>query len=529
MISESRAFALLVELYRRGGRITPQGERLIVSGATQALSSDIRIELAHAKPALVMLLGGHGESNDTRDGVPLSGAQQEIWAVEQALPGTTRFNLTSNVLLRGRFSTGAAADALAALIERHAALRTRFAQAPLACPRQFVRAATGVAADIERGLQRLPENAGALLRQIALEQNARPFDLAGGPLFGLHMLTFGDGHVVLTLRRHHIASDGVSFALLVDDFCRFYRAFADGDTPSVSPPLGYPAFVAYEAAALERQGPDTLRTWWRDALGGSAAYAEPSIAMDGAATGSLRFVIDATTTGALRDLARRCGESLYSTMFALFRVLLEAHEAPGAECVGVDASMRDAAEFDRTVGLFINRLPIVHPFDPNAAFVSMIEKAGRKVRAALAHKWLAHHEFGSLRRTRGQPLFSYLFGFHNNAHATFALPDCRLLERFAHREHEQDVPFVCYLTDVGAALSVSVAYRATPQLQTLAVDFAAAYRQLARFAIVTPDIRCGDLVASLRARRRSIDADRRRAFAEFKRRRPAADGGHANA
>ncbi|KVL13213.1 condensation domain-containing protein [Burkholderia ubonensis] len=529
MDSESRPFALLVELYRRRGRIVPQRERLNVSGPVEALSRGMLDELARHKPALASLLGTCASAAGATDGVPLSRAQQEIWAVERASPCTTRFNLTSSVLLHGRFNAGAASDALSALIERHTALRTRFVEAPCSSPRQFVCAAVRVAPEIERGPGRLPNDHGALLRRVAVEQMRRPFDLAGDPLLDLHVLETGDGHALLTLRRHHIASDGVSFAVVVDEFCRLYRAFAGvAGMPEDDAPPGYPAFVAYETATVERQGRDALRAWWRDELVRGAALAaaanRPSAAMlagadAGAPTFSLRFVVDAPTVAGLRTLSRRCGESLYSTMFALFRLLLDANDAPGAECVGVDASMRDAAEFERTVGLFVNRVPIVYAIDPDTTFESTVASLGGTIRAALAHKWLAHHEIASLANVGGGPLFGYLFGFHNNPHATFALPGCRVVTDFAHREHEHDLPFVCYLTDVGAAIAVTVAYRAMPHAEALAADFAASYLQLARLAVVSPDARCSTFVASVRARRRGADAAHRRAFADLKRRR----------
>lgn len=523
MRSDPGPFDLLVWLYRHDVRITSRSGRLNVSGAFDLLSPDMLHRLGRHKAALQALLDGAASDPLIPEGIPLSHAQQEIWAVQRAHPTTTRFNLASGVLLRGRLDVAAVAEALNVLVERHGILRSRYTETGLMEPRQSVRAPRPVVPSVERCVSSSDAGRSELLRHAVAEQTGRAFDLDGDPLLDLHLVSAGDDHTVLTLRRHHIASDGSSFAILVEDFCRLYAALVGGRP--VQPDEGarsYAAFVAYEAATVERLGRAALRAYWRDRferLPSPAAAVPPSAAAgEGRA---FQFVIDAPTVAALRSVSRRCGESLYVMLFALFRLLLNANDSTGADCIGIDATLRDEPEFRRTVGLFVNRLPIIHPLDPDEPFETAVGGLGRTIRGALTHKWLAHHEISVIARAHGvgnAPLFRHLFGFHNNPHAAFSLPGCSIVENFSHSEREHDVPFVCYLTDIGATILVNVAYRETPEDSAMADDFSSSYLDAIRLAIVTPTMTCGAMRDSIRKRRHGADAAHRHSFKALKRR-----------
>jgi hypothetical protein len=529
--SESPAFSLLVELYRQGGRILPQQDGLQVKGRGERLGSDLLEGLVRHKSDLRQLLGVRMDGATGSIAVPLSSAQEEIWAVERARPDTTRFGLTSCVLIKGRLDHAIVTEVLNALVERHVALRTGFIEEGYPSVRQVVHSVRHFEAVVERGPAHLVDDPSVLLRRVAANQARRTFDLAAGPLLDVELLMLGKEHVLLTLRRHHIASDGTSFAIIVDEFCRDYLALHTGKRlVQETGTLGYPAFAAYEQAAIARDGRGSLRKWWRDELSRAARFAaaadRPGQALEPVTLAehpmrSFDFVLQASLLVELRALSQRCGESLYSTMFALFRLLLEANNAPGAECIGVDASMRDEAEFERTVGLFVNRVPIVQGVEPQSSFESMVAQVGRTLRGALAHKWLAHHEIEAQGTAAGVSCFGYLFGFHNNAHATFSLPGCSVVANHVHNEQEHDVPFVCYLSEIHSSLRMSVAYRALPHTEALASDFQSSYLQLAGLAVVSSNTSCSQFIAAVQARQQQDNDGRRSAFARLKRHRPS--------
>ncbi|WP_146232221.1 condensation domain-containing protein [Pseudomonas mosselii] len=507
---------------------------LQVKGPKESLSSDLLRALGRHQSELRQLLGATCLGSDTSLAVPLSNAQEEIWAVERARPHSARFGLTSCVLLHGKLDTGIVGEVVNALMERHVALRTGFSEAH-GCALQHVRSYRPIAVSVERGIGHMPESPCTLMRHIAAEQARRAFDLSAGPLLDVNLCALGDEHTLVTLRRHHIVNDGTSFAIIVDEFCSGYQALHGGKAlPERAGGLGYPAFVAYERATIATLGRAALRDWWRmemcrakdiAAMSGRPSLERASLGSGPGTMRSFEFTMPAPLIAGLQALSRRCGETLYSTMFALFRLLLEAKQSPGAECIGLDASIRDAAEFEGTIGLFVNRLPIVHGVEPSSTFMTMVTQVGRTLRGALAHKWLAHHEIDAQATAVGLSGLSYLFGFHNNTHAAFSLPGCSVVANHVHIEQEQDLPFVCYMSDAGSVFRVSVAYRVLPHTEVLASEFDVLYLQLAQLAVDTPGACCSEFIRVLQARDQQLSTGHRAAFARMKQKRFARTSG----
>ncbi|WP_205522874.1 condensation domain-containing protein, partial [Myxococcus eversor] len=98
----------------------PLGE--LFSSPTVALLSE-RLELLHGsssrQPALVPV--------DRAQPLPLSFAQQRLWFLDQLQPGTSTYNIPWVLKLSGSLDQSALLQSLNALIQRHEALRTRFA------------------------------------------------------------------------------------------------------------------------------------------------------------------------------------------------------------------------------------------------------------------------------------------------------------------------------------------------------------------------------------------------------------------
>ncbi|HZS40486.1 MAG TPA: condensation domain-containing protein, partial [Polyangia bacterium] len=138
----------------------------------------------------------------------LSSPQRSQWLLDAAMGGLS--NPTQVALrLRGALDRRALDGALAAMVERHDALRTVF---PLAdgAPRPTLLPANAMAAS------ETPLPSGGAPAAIAAEAQRR-FDLARGPLFRAALHRLGDDDHLLVLTAHHIAVDGWSEALLTDE------------------------------------------------------------------------------------------------------------------------------------------------------------------------------------------------------------------------------------------------------------------------------------------------------------------------
>ena len=121
------------------------------------------------------------ERVDRSGPLPASFAQQRLWFLDRLQPGSPAYNIPTAVRLDGRLDLDALRRSLQEIVRRHEALRTTFADDG-GVPRQVIADSLELPLPVE-DLSDLPEDrrlARALER--VLEEAARPFDLARGPL-----------------------------------------------------------------------------------------------------------------------------------------------------------------------------------------------------------------------------------------------------------------------------------------------------------------------------------------------------------
>src|SRR5262249_43918239 len=153
--------------------------------------------------------------------------------------------------------------ALAELVARHSALRTRF---PVVGgqPVQLADAPLEPLAVEDLSGDDAPERAA----EASLAAFARqPFDLERGPLFRARLLRLAPERARLALNVHHIVFDGWSFELFVDELARLYGQHAGGAPAGLTPlALEYADHAAWQAAR-EAETEASLAFWKQELAG----------------------------------------------------------------------------------------------------------------------------------------------------------------------------------------------------------------------------------------------------------------------
>ncbi|HVR97613.1 MAG TPA: amino acid adenylation domain-containing protein, partial [Thermoanaerobaculia bacterium] len=148
-----------------------------------------------------------------RADLPLSFAQERLWFLDRLEPGSTAYNIATAFGLEGRLDVAALRQALAALVERHEALRTRFGT-DRGRPVQRIAPTLYVPLPLV-DLSALPEERRqAETSALAAAEAGRPFALERGPLLRAVLLRLGAESHLAALTLHHIVSDGWSMGVL---------------------------------------------------------------------------------------------------------------------------------------------------------------------------------------------------------------------------------------------------------------------------------------------------------------------------
>ncbi|MFI5647209.1 amino acid adenylation domain-containing protein [Kitasatospora sp. NPDC051705] len=446
-----------------------------------------------------------GPEAEDHEPAPLGPVQE--WFFEHHTRGAHHFNQSVLITLDGAVDEAALARAVAGLVGRHDALRSRFATGPDGRRVQLLPALEPGSTPSEARIERItldqaaPEERDAAMRALA-EAAQASLDPVEGPLLRTLLFDHGAGRPPrLLITVHHLAVDGVSWRILLDDLEAAYRQAVRGGAVDLGPAGTSYRGWARRLAALTRDGglDAELDHWARPVPAGSAELPTDregrntvgetravSAGLDAERTRQLlqdvpavyrTQVNDVLLTALGRALARFTGRS--RTL-----ITLEGH---GRE------EILDGVDVSRTVGWFTSIFPVLLESPADRPLGRLIRDTKELLRAVPARG----AGYGPLRHLRGdepraralaaapqpQVSFNYL-GQWSDAAAGSEL--FRAVEPDYGRDHHPDEERPHLLDVVGevrnGVLTFDVHYapqrhdRAT--VQRFADDFAAALAEL---------------------------------------------------
>ncbi|MEN2990855.1 amino acid adenylation domain-containing protein [Tistrella sp. BH-R2-4] len=353
---------------------------------------------------------------DDDDSAPLSFAQARLWFLDRLQPGTPAYNVASAMRLTGPLDTDALDRAFAMVIERHAVLRTVFADTP-AGPRQIIRAApTGGVL-----IRRLAANLEAARAEATADARGA-FDLAAGPVIRPVLIRLTGHDHVLSVTVHHIAADAWSLTILFDEVMAIYRGLLDGTPPDLAPlATSYAAVAADQRARLSGGRDAALAAWWRARLADVPPLdwpaARPRPPVQRFAGASRRFVIPAATATAVEAIGRAHGASLFQTLMAAVQLLIHHHTGQTDFALGAPVANRTRREHEALIGFFVNTLAFRADFSRDLSFTAHLTRLRDEARQILAHQDLPFEQvvdaLGAPRDPSRNPVVQAVFAFQN--------------------------------------------------------------------------------------------------------------------
>ncbi|MGW6412783.1 non-ribosomal peptide synthetase [Streptomyces vinaceus] len=353
---------------------------------------------------------------------PLSSAQERLWFLWQLRPDGDEYNVPAITRLRGPLNLPALRHAIGRLSERHQVLRAVFPMVDGAPAMRITdRAAETVVVDLSTTPIAVQETE---LRALVAATALAPFDLVNGPVFRPTVIRVAPDDHILVLAIHHIVVDGWSLGIIDQELAEFYNSALSGETePLPEPPAQYGDHVRAEHDMLEgAKGRDAL-DFWRGQLDGAPPYSSltgdrPHGAMD--YEGGLRGVdLDASLCSDIQALGRSHRVTRFLTFLTAYAALLHRITGDTDVVIGVPVSGRTSLHVERTVGLFVNMLPIRLRVDGAAAFADLLGQVRDTFLAAHAYQDLPLQrvvEELQPDRTGGRhPVFQNVFAYEEPA------------------------------------------------------------------------------------------------------------------
>ncbi len=287
--------------------------------------------------------------------------QQQLWLQDQLSPGRNASNIPLGAELHGELDAAALRSAFDGVVAQHESLRTGFRQVdgePWAHVRDPEPADFAVV-DVS-GSADPPAEAVRL----TAEQALLPFDLATDPLLRVRLFRLAPREHVLCMVVHHIAVDGWSLEILLEELATRYDALRRGEQPVVDPPpLRYRDYATQQRQRVDSDAMQEQLDYWRERLGD--AELAPELPADHPRPVQASFDARVETFAVPDDLAQRLRQAArqhrvtpFTVLLAAFGVLLSRYTGSDDVVVGVPVAGRNRHEWERLVGYFVNVVPV---------------------------------------------------------------------------------------------------------------------------------------------------------------------------
>ncbi|MCG7549005.1 non-ribosomal peptide synthetase [Pseudoalteromonas sp. Of7M-16] len=376
--------------------------------------------------------------------LPLSFSQQRLWLIDQLQSGSAQYHMPASFTFTGDLDLTAFGAALRSVIQRHEVLRTIVLPgASGESPEQLVRDHVEVPLIVEDISALDPSEQQQREVHIKATLCQKPFDLSQDVMLRVVVVKRAQRAYWVHFNMHHIASDGWSMAVLVNEIIAFYRHHSGEDKFALEHHLTQPLAVQYADFAHWQRGFYTPQkqqaaiNYWQSQLTDSPTlhqlpldFARPKVQQ--LAGKQLTLRLDTATTQAIKAHCQNESVTLFMWLHSVFALLIMRYSGVNDVAIGSPVAGRDQRQLSDLIGFFVNTVVIRAQADHRLTFNQWLAQQKKVILDAFAHQSLPFEQVvEALKPQRSlshQPLFQILFALQNNDVVDMALPDLHIEE-----------------------------------------------------------------------------------------------------
>src|SRR5580692_10002708 len=262
------------------------------------------------------------------------------------------------------------------------------------------------------------------LRLYIEELVRRPFDLSRDYKLRGHLIRIGEEEHVLAVTLHHVASDGWSMSILVEEFVALYEAGVGGRAAQLKVlPVQYSDYAIWQRRYLEGAVMEEKLDYWKEKLRGLEVldmptdYSRPRVqSMRGDVKG---FSIGRELSEGMRRMSREEGVTVFMTLLSGLKVLLYRYSGQEDISVGSPIAGRQHQEVEGLIGFFVNTLVLRSDLGGNPSFRELLHRVRETTLDGYDHQEVPFEKVVEAvvreRDMSRSPLFQVMFVLQNNA------------------------------------------------------------------------------------------------------------------
>lgn len=456
---------------------------------------------------------GVGRLSKTVDEIPLSFSQQRIWFLSQIAPDHPFYNEPLLAIkMTGELCFKSLNRTLAEIVRRHDILRTIYG-ANQGRPFQIIRPFGAIQLRLIELIDLPRQHLQTELARLAQDEAKKPFDLAEGPVYRVNLAKLGEAEHILLFEIHHIAFDGWSGGVLIQEVTSLYGAFLENQpSPLTDMPIQYADYAVWQHQESRDEVIAKHMQYWHQHLAAPLAAVRfpidfPRPAVQRFAGRKCEVEIDSRTSDQLKGLAGQAGATLFMVLYAAFIVLLHGYTHQHDIVVGLPVAGRNRAEIEGLLGFFVNTLVLRCKWSGDPIFSDFLQQVREVVLCAYEHQEAPFEKLVEQlrpdRRSDYMPLFQVMFVLHNYPPVNHDIKGL-VLEKMDVGNETSKFDMVLAMTDLReCGLLAQLNYSTELFKEATMLKALADYCEILRRVSETPGIRLSELVSTLGPKRQS--------------------------
>ncbi|GAB2883343.1 amino acid adenylation domain-containing protein [Microbulbifer echini] len=378
----------------------------------------------------------------------LSFSQQRLWFIDSLEGESSQYNLSGAFLVQGNFSELAAEEAFFRIISRHHSLRTVFIDNGQGVE-PYVKEAESFhlrRMDI-RGVNGEKQNSE--IERLLESEETQSFNLSYDLMLRAGFIRIKDSEGILFISMHHIASDGWSVGILLEEFSLQYESVLLNKKNYI-PPLSfqYEDFAHWQLQQSSEENFLSQLGYWDKQLKDLPPvhnlpldFPRPSKIGQKGAKASLS--LKKAESEMLKAFALEQDVTLFMLIHAAFSLIVARHSNQQDIVVGTPVAGRRNKDLERMIGFFVNTLVLRVDCDLEQDLPCYLEQIKRVNLEAQDNQDIPFEHLverlNPERSTQYSPLFQILFTMDNTDKVALQLPSltvCELERRLIQAKFE---------------------------------------------------------------------------------------------
>ncbi|UZO80610.1 amino acid adenylation domain-containing protein [Aquimarina sp. ERC-38] len=387
--------------------------------------------------------------------IPLSFSQERLWAIDQ-LNGSLEYHIPGVFRIKkGAININKFTLAIQKILKRHEVLRTTI-NSQFGIGYQSVQEEANFKVSVRSVRE---EN----LESEVLEFINKAFDLSTDYMIRTKIINLESGDQIIIFVMHHIASDGWSIPIFINELTLFYNDLKI-DIPA--PEVQYKDYSIWQRNILKDDLLEEKLIYWKNKLTGIPTLKLPTDFQRPLVRSTLgekyTFEIPKIITDQLREISKRYKGTLFMTLLSIYRVLLYKYSGQSDIAIGTPVANRPISQVKSLIGFFVNTIVLRNQIkdQPFVEFLNIVKSntlEAYKYQDAPFEKVLnaVDHD----RNFSTTPLFQTMINLVKDHQDAIILENQELLQENHKTTHAAYDISIDFTEKINNSLSVDIEYR----------------------------------------------------------------------